>query len=1057
MRNIYLLAILLLFFFKANSQNPLQTKIDSMLVDIDQTDFTTGILYDRTVPWANLSSFNLENRVSNVTHFEQALFELHKATLEQKFLSIEQLRGSYVSKNSKTIVDIGIINAEFNKINYIPEDEANGSIGILNDKFEKLNNAKEPFLKNQVFIVSPLKKGVLGPQVRFQFNEQLFFEEVENKQLISIVGNFETNEDYTIYSNNTFNNDFINVEYSDSGYKVLTFTAEFSDGTTITTQSSIYIGNLSHIAPLGGTVDGEINATIGFQGYEESSSKRGHLEYRVYYRNGGQRLYKPIIIIDGFDPKDQRKFSDTDIPEIPADEHNSMEEFMTYAVEGEVDKKLIEVLNQRGFDVILVNHPNYTSIDGGPEIDGGADYIERNALTHVELYKTLNDSLTANNSNQKLVIVGPSMGGQISRYALAYMEANNMDHNTRLWISIDSPHLGANIPLGIQSLINQASSNNVAAEDFRNDYLGSEAARQQLIEQFNHANGNQLNTNYMNGKTTGQGFAENRGHPFYIEYYNNLFENGIHNNEINSRGYPINTRNIAIVNGSLKGNDIYAKTFIDSMPDDTFADDSEVGFNVRINYNFCPAPPIPLCFPVHLSSLESFTLPSIGTNNKVSRFKHPLSGDHSKYVTNNNSRGNMDNISGGWFPSYNDFAEPILGSDLYNEHNHPSNWSSFTWGNFLGEIYAYISNHFGEADIILNANNHVNSFIPTFSSLGFYEPDTSWTENLDRDLTCDNEIPFDTYFGPENNEQHTSFTPESVAWLFQELLGNEQLPTVYKDDESSLIEGPTEMCLDDLVTYNLEICAGPIPTWEVSNENLQIITSDENLVVVTTKNNLGEYYNDFGYIKAIYPNKIIEKEIWIGRPDNPGDLLGLDDVHYGSFNNYSVGPANGAEGYVWSLPEPFNPENDIVPYIDGTSDHWQMNPTNTITNNSVFSGNAGYEGEIRVLGTNSCGEGNYSWLEVTQYNSGPCDTCLEPLEVVPYPNSADVSFKLDFRQHGAGTYYIYIYDANANIIYQGESNNVEKTVNTQDIPAGTYYLHIHEGDKITYQQLNITR
>ena len=58
MRNLSLYAIVLLFFFKSNSQTPIQTKVDSMLVDIDQTDFTTAILYDRTVPWASLNNFN---------------------------------------------------------------------------------------------------------------------------------------------------------------------------------------------------------------------------------------------------------------------------------------------------------------------------------------------------------------------------------------------------------------------------------------------------------------------------------------------------------------------------------------------------------------------------------------------------------------------------------------------------------------------------------------------------------------------------------------------------------------------------------------------------------------------------------------------------------------------------------------------------------------------------------------------------------------------------------------------------------------------------------------
>ena len=64
-----------------------------------------------------------------------------------------------------------------------------------------------------------------------------------------------------------------------------------------------------------------------------------------------------------------------------------------------------------------MNHPLYYR--NGKEIDGGADYIERNAMNHITLYQKLNNELIDNGSNEELVIIGPSMGGQISRYALA--------------------------------------------------------------------------------------------------------------------------------------------------------------------------------------------------------------------------------------------------------------------------------------------------------------------------------------------------------------------------------------------------------------------------------------------------------------------------------------------------------------------------------------------------------------------------------------------------------------------------------------------------------------
>jgi Putative serine esterase (DUF676) len=136
-----------------------------------------------------------------------------------------------------------------------------------------------------------------------------------------------------------------------------------------------------------------------------------------------------------------------------------------------------------GFDVTLVNFPN------------GADYVERNAMALVALLKRENAKLTANASTEKVSIIGPSMGGLVSRYALAYMEKNNIIHNTKLWVSFDSPHLGANIPIGAQEnlyfygyLGQQDKAKIKFDENFR-----SPAARQMLIEQLD---GKQENAPY---------------------------------------------------------------------------------------------------------------------------------------------------------------------------------------------------------------------------------------------------------------------------------------------------------------------------------------------------------------------------------------------------------------------------------------------------------------------------------------------------------------------------------------------------------------------------------
>ena len=45
------------------------------------------------------------------------------------------------------------------------------------------------------------------------------------------------------------------------------------------------------------------------------------------------------------------------------------------------------------------------------------------------------------------------MGGLVARYDLRDMELRNINHNTKLYGSFDSPHLGANLPMVLQAAV----------------------------------------------------------------------------------------------------------------------------------------------------------------------------------------------------------------------------------------------------------------------------------------------------------------------------------------------------------------------------------------------------------------------------------------------------------------------------------------------------------------------------------------------------------------------------------------------------------------------------
>ena len=811
----------------------------------------------------------------------------------------------------------------------------------------------------------------------------------------------------------------------EEGRKILSFTGTFSDGSSRITQGVVDVAiNLTQPDPL--IENGSIWADIPHQGFNENSPYIGKLDYRIFYRtsNGNNQatLIKPIIIIDGFDPGDKRKIQDSDPhPMLTNLEHRSIEEMMVYRDSNGDYVELIPELRDLGYDVVIVNHPTHWA--NGFKMDGGADYIERNAKTHVKLYQYLNNQLIQNGSDEELVIVGPSMGGQISRYALAYMEKHGIPHNTRLWVSIDSPHLGANIPIGIQSLLNVVwgVTGSISAEDFVVNQLGSAAARQQLIEQYSGVSGGQLNQHWLDGRTISQGFNQNKGRPIYINYYNNLFNNGLPG----SNGYPQNLRKIAIVNGSLLGSRGFVNPFspgstsLTQNPyNDLFANEGIQSLKFEGNTNGLG----------YTTRMETYIAPDFGANNKVSFFKkyNVVWNYYDGYVTNNNSRGNMDNVSGGWYPSNWELAYSI-------ENSVPCSW-------IIGQICVN--------DWHLHSLEHVNSFIPTVSALGFLNPNFEWDHDMDRNLVCTGEIPFDTYFGPRKNEQHTSFTEESIQWLLQELEGNEQPPTVYP--KASDINGPYVICDGDIVTYDFDTCkSSPVNHWEVS-PNLNIITSDALSVTVET---LQTNATGPGFIRAVYANYAVKKNVWLGIPASATSISGPAEVDTGSIVTYHGWGAEGATSFKWWLPYPFEENVDVRNPINYASDNWQTWPNQGRYNYHVFTGNGGYNGLVQFFGVNSCGIGGSAHLEVEHTNNGSCSTCYDP--VYPYPNSADESFNLDFTAYPGGVYEIYIYDEFTNILYHDQSSNVLKTIDTSGLTNGVYYLHIHDGNEILAYQLII--
>jgi hypothetical protein len=134
----------------------------------------------------------------------------------------------------------------------------------------------------------------------------------------------------------------------------------------------------------------------------------------VFYGAGHSAITDPMIFADGFGD------GSTDLN----------------TIWGQLDQQsLATILRARGKDLIILGYKNK------------AEYIQANAMVAVACIRK---AIERRSGTNKLVVAGASMGGLVTKWALLYMQANNIDAQTSKFLTYDSPHDGAWVPTILQ-------------------------------------------------------------------------------------------------------------------------------------------------------------------------------------------------------------------------------------------------------------------------------------------------------------------------------------------------------------------------------------------------------------------------------------------------------------------------------------------------------------------------------------------------------------------------------------------------------------------------------
>jgi pimeloyl-ACP methyl ester carboxylesterase len=285
-----------------------------------------------------------------------------------------------------------------------------GLIRYENGQVYNTNKQESPYQSEFVFAGSCLETSTQQSNVTFSLPSALFLTncKIKNLEIDFGTGFKNINPDKKVNAN------------LKTGINKVIIRATLQDGQILSAHTIIQVENLvSEIQTRAITNKDSLIAhystTIQDQNYRGISTSA---EVTISYAPGNYSLRKPLIIVEGFDPR------------VDAATPKGSWNFNRIKRESNI----IALNKIYGYDIVYVDWVK------------SQEYIQANSYTLKSVIEWINSNKIGNETN---VIVGHSMGRLIARYALKTMENQGVRHQVSTYVSYDSPHLGAHVPLGV--------------------------------------------------------------------------------------------------------------------------------------------------------------------------------------------------------------------------------------------------------------------------------------------------------------------------------------------------------------------------------------------------------------------------------------------------------------------------------------------------------------------------------------------------------------------------------------------------------------------------------
>ena len=443
----------------AQTGDALRDKLDSIFTFIDKSQIPTGYLKEYGSEMVPLHLFNGlltdSNQVESLDILRYAYADLATAKIITTLPAMQPLSTFNTSLDTARNQGNSTVAVLFGQYaSLIPAALSQNLLSVSNEQFyDVAGRSQSPYLQNNLFAAAATEK-YFTDTVKLKWSTALYYSNT-SASLLSLSINFNDGNGYQAITTTG-----ISKVYTDStGSKPVVYKAVFSNGLTLYCHSSITVKVTTGFSaryvdtdPYGITLN--INSLPGAAVYSDFQDK---LQIRYSINNPTRtnsdpalrKLRKPIIYVEGYDVSGKSGYyvlgqlRGTDLG------YNLMDLIKIDNANQENNGEWIRLSNNydfmhdlddiAGYDLVFVNYNTMRSI---PD----------NALMLQQVINWVNSQKASISSTEKNVVIGVSMGGLVARYCLANM-TKNIGFNstdTKILITHDSPHQGANVPLGFQ-------------------------------------------------------------------------------------------------------------------------------------------------------------------------------------------------------------------------------------------------------------------------------------------------------------------------------------------------------------------------------------------------------------------------------------------------------------------------------------------------------------------------------------------------------------------------------------------------------------------------------